>query len=483
MPQKKINAFSKFFFEVRSRPENAGKSDAETQDIADKEWRSMGATEKSNYKERAKRGGTIPGPPGPGPFGLRHFNCIDGSSIESQLSREKQRVLKQKTEKIVISDMLQNSMKNNSPDDIFDEVFYIFCASYFAKSDVKIFPAEIALAKFTLKEGVLDSMNILVNPGRLPIGWPGEAVMHSRRTHRLDLPPNIEGCRCYTEILESIKSFVGATEFTSEEIPPFFCYSELENDEIVAAELTLEKIAEENGKPNAFQVFKADSLLYLLRKVIVENRNLFSNTTDRPFHSPVHAWDMLRRDDYRYCSIGCEKHNEDDNSTECALSKALRLCYSFVQYCSDKRFKKIAGKHYPITYTVQGVKGASSVASFDENVSEEEEEENDGDWGISSKGSEEAVNILETFRQLSLAPSSSTLTQRQSLVTANSNNSIPATISIQSTVSSLNLTQPNRRVSQFRMRNDTASSSGSQSDIIPENVESWIDSLTEAHDM
>jgi len=75
-----------------------------------------------------------------------------------------------------------------------EQFFYFFSTSYFAQTiHGDIFPAEIALAKFNLKDGVCKTLNMLVNPGKLPLGKAADAMDLAKATHKRDLPPNIEG--------------------------------------------------------------------------------------------------------------------------------------------------------------------------------------------------------------------------------------------------------------------------------------------------
>lgn len=119
--------------------------------------------------------------------------------------------------------------------------FYFFSTSYFAQSLTgEIFPAEIAMSKFNLVEGVFDSIHMFVNPGALPLGMASDATNHAQASHKRDLPPNTEGVTDYKVIFDKIMDFLGV-EVTSKRIPPFFVEGGMKDEEYKAAKLTLEK--------------------------------------------------------------------------------------------------------------------------------------------------------------------------------------------------------------------------------------------------
>lgn len=126
------------------------------------------------------------------------------------------------------------------------------------------------------------------------MGTAGNAVAHSKKTHRLELPPNIEGEKNYTTILNKIMEFVGAKKFSSQFIPPFYIYSgfSVDGDDFDGPEVTLNKIAAENGLDNAFRAFRAEQLLFQLHKHVIKNRNHHSAINNKPFASIVTATEV-----------------------------------------------------------------------------------------------------------------------------------------------------------------------------------------------
>src|SRR5690349_1410220 len=108
--------------------------------------------------------------------------------IEAKVDEDRfKKIQEQKKIEMTIEEMLQTAFDKN---EINSTTFIFFSTSYFYVSlQGEIFPAEIAMSKFSLKEGVYDTLHMLVNPGKLPIGAAGPAAAHALKTHKLPLPP------------------------------------------------------------------------------------------------------------------------------------------------------------------------------------------------------------------------------------------------------------------------------------------------------
>lgn len=270
------------------------------------------------------------------------YNCL-GESIDEVKRRKEEKRIKAQKDIEFIDNVISFAIDNNS---LLEQEFYFFSASYFIRKQNDIFPAEIALAKFSLIQGITDCFHMLINPGSLPIGFAATAVQHSKNTHGLPIPPSIPGEQNYKRILDEILKFLNAKELASNYVPPFFVYDDFQNDDLEAAQLTLQKIADENHCNNAFRLLKVDQLLYSLNKHIAE----LTNDEKIPVKSMVQARELIRRDSYAYRDIGCDLHNETDNSKECTLSKVKRWGFSIVQHCGLDCIKMIPGQHMPVSY-------------------------------------------------------------------------------------------------------------------------------------
>lgn len=229
--------------------------------------------------------------------------------------------------------------------------FFLSTTAFVETLGGEVYPAELAMCKFSLIDGVFDSFNILINPGALPLGMAADAVTHAGKTHMRDLPPNTDGEKSYEVIFQKIISFMGIEDYGNikKSVPPIYAESGMKDEEFVRAKATLEKIACEAGQENKFRVFSLESLLFRLNKKCTKRRNEATGSDDKPFSSIVITKDMLARDKFMYASIGCEHHNEKDSDMKCCLSKVKRFGYSFVTYClAEDDEDLVAGFHYPV---------------------------------------------------------------------------------------------------------------------------------------
>lgn len=231
-------------------------------------------------------------------------------------------------------------------------VFYFMNATAFIEILDEAFPAELAIAKFSLKRGIIDEFHILINPGELPIGSAFEAKDFSMRYHRLPLPPKCKPePKCKTEkfyepvmekdyeiVLEKMMMFLAPME----KLPIFFTEGNVRHDAMRwrKTRKILEKIILQSGKAedlmDDIKVYPMDELFFALQRHL------------NPKHTGtiVHASHELTKDPFEWATKGCQFHEIEDASNNCCLSKVRRAAYSISSLCSKKDML-IEGSHYP----------------------------------------------------------------------------------------------------------------------------------------
>lgn len=214
-----------------------------------------------------------------------------------------------------------------------------------------------------------------------------EAMFHAKKSHRFKLPPNIEGEKSYVNILNAILDFMNIEEYSSQKMPPFYVYSEMEGDHFEAAELTLAKITRENDVNNIFRVYQAEQLLFSMHKWCMKKKasSHSGSLIQKPLTSKFAAMEVLGLDKFTYASIGCPFHNMQDNSQNCCLSKVIRWGYAISTHCLDDRFEKHLGKHIPIDHV----------------------EDDYEDFGVPSRIDSSASGFSDSFQLLNLNSTSS----------------------------------------------------------------------------
>lgn len=221
--------------------------------------------------------------------------------------------------------------------------FYFFSASYFVQTlQNDIYPAEIAMSKFSLAEGVYDSFHTFVNPGELPLGTAADALSYSEQTHKRDLPPKIEGETDYSVILGMILKFIDVPDSSKKRLPVMFVDPGINNEHFKAAKFTLDKIFEAYSKNVEVRLFPIEYLLFKLRDKCAET----------PFSSVLIAKHQMNNDKFMYSDVGCDFHRSEDCNQHCCLAKVKRWGYTISMFCLNENDPKIPDRHFPKTEAI-----------------------------------------------------------------------------------------------------------------------------------
>lgn len=354
----------------------------------------MPADEKSKYK--GKKGAPVRATEAfirPSKQEVSAYNCNGISIREIERKKNEQHLAKQRME-LTIEDILLTAMDKNQLDT--HEFFFMSVSYFLKKSNGEIWPCEMAMAQFNIKDGLLDTFTTMINPEKTPIGYASEVINFSKETHQLSVEDVMNGENDFAKLFDKVANFIGFTDYTTKAIPPI--YTGLATRDIDAVMATLDKMAEAKGYDfNAFRVYPIESLLFKLqKKCITIHQNLkLDMEIINEIGSIVSAKHSFERDDFTFCEIGCQWHNEQDKSQYCCLSMVKRWAYTFAKYCVNNRFPLVAGQHYPETY-----QRAEEICLTDS----------------------ESVILSESMRRLQIQTTSDSDTERDtaSLVTRNS---------------------------------------------------------------
>lgn len=225
--------------------------------------------------------------------------------------------------------------------------FFINTTSFYHYED--IFPAELAITKFSLRQGTIDDIQIRINPGELPMGSLNLAQSVSEKTHRFPLPPNCEGENNWMSILAKMIRFMHPFD----KLPILFTEGNHRDysKPLEETRKTMEKIlyeSQEDDMLRYLKVYPIEELFFMLQKMCVISKNRLNGTVHTTFPTLLYATEQFNKDKYRYSTPGCEFHNNEDSAQHCCLSKVRRYCYTISDWCSDgKRFSLIDGQHRP----------------------------------------------------------------------------------------------------------------------------------------
>lgn len=228
--------------------------------------------------------------------------------------------------------------------------FYFISSSSFYEDPTKIYPAELAMAKFSLKKGVYDDFQIRINPGELPLGSALTARERSEKIHKYPTTPICEGEKDFMSILEAMMKFLDPLD----KLPIFFT----EGNDKITLQRTVERIfleSQEDSMIANIKIYPMEELLYQLQSLTVVIKNRQNGTNEVKFSSIVTAANKFQTDLSIFCHVtkGCEFHKNEDKLEYCCLSKVRRYGYSLVKWCGNiHRYEIIEGKHQPEGFQV-----------------------------------------------------------------------------------------------------------------------------------
>ncbi|XP_037930569.1 protein maelstrom-like [Teleopsis dalmanni] len=286
--------------------------------MADKPYQNK--AKRGKYDEKPKKGRThLTGPPL-----TKEFKEQEDRNLLELLTKRK----------------IENSVKLSVQNGSFDSTCYVvFAANYFAKSikgDVFI-PAEISLAEFSLKTGLLKTYHSLVNPKVLPYGNKYDAQVHCSNTHKLPLPPNALGEENLSKLYVAIMNFA-KNEATGEYRPLY-----VKEDSLYIAKAILAYMKNDfNDSHITLEVYPIQHLFHIMKESACKIGEL-------SLPSSLSIQSVFYRDNYAYhVGLSCEYHENIDRSNYCAKSIASRMCFKFTEYMApDVAIKIIKGRHIP----------------------------------------------------------------------------------------------------------------------------------------
>nr|XP_014290039.1 protein maelstrom homolog isoform X1 [Halyomorpha halys] len=221
--------------------------------------------------------------------------------------------------------------------------FFVCYVNYFYKNDHHIYyPAEVALAAFSLESGVLGTIHFFVDPGKIPLGYKFEAADWSTRTHGIPVndPSWNEGIKDHFEMFKKVKDFLKSFS-DSNEVPPIYTMFDSLNANsrlsIVKSALNLMCDAA-NEDPDLFRVYCLPHLFFEIR-----------NKCSKEIPSVAIMKSELDKDVFSYArDLGCYYHEEKDLSMYCSLSVVTRWVFTICDHCCKHLgIKLILGRHVP----------------------------------------------------------------------------------------------------------------------------------------
>ncbi|KRT81651.1 hypothetical protein AMK59_5331 [Oryctes borbonicus] len=318
------NAFYYFLIEFKNQHGRNYKSLAEASIAAGPHWERLSPQQKARYQELAKHNKEN-----------QQKQTSIGESVDLVLQEEKQKQERELTVKQEIDNIIRKGINTNT---IKDQYFYLMHVNAFChwEKEDRHFPAEIALAKFNLRNGIIteDVYHKLVHPGPLPLGYSAIAKITAQETHQIQHMENEDNTE---EVLMGLIDKLTETA-DSDSLPPIY----VSEKDILMVENVLKNLCRKHGHPNLF-------LLYSLQYLLFSLKNNISPIGMKVWPTVSVSKLQLEKDVYDFCSgISCAYHENSEIPIYCSQSQVIRWAYIICDNCiGDLGLPIIKGQHVP----------------------------------------------------------------------------------------------------------------------------------------
>ena len=206
-------------------------------------------------------------------------------------------------------------------------------------------PAEIALLKFSIESGIVDTIQFFPRPGKIPAGYKYSCRERSELSHKIPMeaPPKdntdlektlTEAQFTYTSdqvIISAVKKFLKGVDTV-------FCMPDLEDN----VQGVLDCLTSRSGQPRMeLNVLELPELLHMLMIPREDEEEMIP--------TPTMAQLEFEKERFQYHQgLGCEWHEEATDTNKCSLSFVHRWAFTVLGF-TNIRFEvdRIDGQHVP----------------------------------------------------------------------------------------------------------------------------------------
>jgi len=351
MGKPKMGPFALFVNEQkRSNPELWNKSNQEAFVLAGPLWDNLTVREKDVYIKRAKK--------------INPRDCVSvdatkesnnnvkvhnsdkaslgfdhiGRPLVDILKRDRDLVDAEDARTRLVEDLVGRAVQNGS---IESTVFHVMHANIFVRTpDTNtIVPAEIAVTKFSIEEGIIDTIHAFTEPGKIPSGYKYKCIENSDFHHKIPLfiekKPRTEDPNStlvpelsYTpdeEIISELTKFLGGSDL-------IFCMSDNIDDckDVIDVLTSRSKLP----TPKLKYVLLLD-LVPCLTSPIIPNTYVASQEMDKQRF--MYNKDML-----------CTYHDAETDTNKCSKAFVKSWCFTILTFTNTLfHVCKVERKHFP----------------------------------------------------------------------------------------------------------------------------------------
>uniref|UniRef100_A0A1B6KNM8 HMG box domain-containing protein n=1 Tax=Graphocephala atropunctata TaxID=36148 RepID=A0A1B6KNM8_9HEMI len=350
MPKKKQprNAFFYFMMDYKARCERNGERFPnglrDVQIEAGPEWDALPANEKKKYQDMAKdeksksKGEAVKVTCWHTPF-----KVVDDQIDEQERSKHE------------MNNYIENKIQSLSTVKLLaEQKFYLIHVNYFCISEGECHhPAELAISEFSIREGVTNVFNTIIEPG-IPLGYRHEALQKAEKSHKIPIENN-GGEKDFCKILSHVKSFLEPGRVANGGVyPPMYTVEDLIilNTSITAVKSVMKNLLDAGMvEENLFPIYSLEKLFLELRRA-VRQLNDEEDLASIPEISVVKS--ELEKDIFNLQgNIACQFHYNEEAVENCSKSFVQRWAYMICDHCClGLEIPVIQGKHIPLNADV-----------------------------------------------------------------------------------------------------------------------------------
>lgn len=266
--------------------------------------------------------------------------------------QEQEQQKKKKVEFIEIDNQLNFDINT-----ILRKEIVVIHVNWFCKCNEDAFvPAEVALVRFSLLEGLIESYHCFPYYD-FPLGTKGDSKSHSDRTHQIPILGFSEKRKKWPEIYRDIMKFLAKNSQRS--LPEGVCYSVYTmNDDVnditsrnavrcFLNDIVLSATHDDTPRHNPHEKYiKLCDLAKLMSEL--KRKDAHANPILAQFMDEQVMEHMLRKDTYLQSrNIACTWHDERDLIPKCSLSRCISWVYIVCDQMQFMNYQMIPGKHMP----------------------------------------------------------------------------------------------------------------------------------------
>eukprot|EP00092_Neocalanus_flemingeri_P036322 GFUD01039544.1.p1 GENE.GFUD01039544.1~~GFUD01039544.1.p1 ORF type:complete len:425 (+),score=152.86 GFUD01039544.1:78-1352(+) len=343
-----------------------------------------------------------------------------GRPLVQLVNRSRQKELELEKMKADIKSRVDRALMNHQLE---DETFFLLHTNVFClTAEGGVVPAELSLARVSLRKGVEEIYQEFIEPGTLPKGYRADCTENSASTHKIPLDLALFNGN-YQQIVEEMLEFLLALP-DSGELPPLYCLPKYKDQNQQVLAWLLDRVQTDLADEVAFKLYSLPVLLYELARE--ENRStdtslsmssLSGCDTKVPTISLAEA--QLDRDMFIYTpGLSCSWHEEVETSY-CTSAKVTGWSYMMFSLCCPLYgLELLPGKHVPAVEEMakigpESVTTTMSVCSGETGVSREmgrdvTREERDNPLKAWQKATKKLTTSLDEWERFGYQEQSST---------------------------------------------------------------------------